>query len=95
MQDIWSLMNFLLPNYLGNYKEFNVQVIRPIHRSFIARRTLAEDYNLSKTSDSKALYNTIDISSNGLHLLRKLHKQVNAKYHVLINSSDLILMVNV
>ena len=72
-------MNFLLPNYLGDYKEFQTNIIRPIHRSFTAQRTLSEDMQLIDNKikiENKSLYRTIDISSNGLQLLRNLHKQV-------------------
>ena len=69
IEEVWSLFNFLIPDFLGNFKEFNTNYILPIKKSVKERVALN---NNGVNSDS--IQYAINISTEGMDILRKLHK---------------------
>jgi hypothetical protein len=79
------LTNFIL---IGPFKVFQSEVVRPLKRSYAARQSLLQSFDAVSQSNSNTIsnkvYSAIEITSEGLNILRKLHKQV-----ILICCSDL------
>lgn len=65
VNELWSIFNFLLPDYLGEYNEFRSEYIAPIQRSF-------EIIESNRGGSS----NRQSISLQGLTKLQQLHKMV-------------------
>ena len=65
VHELWSIFNFLLPGYLGEYSVFRTDFILPIQRSYQIR---ANDAKMGKSSS---------ISVEGLAKLKQLHKMVD------------------
>ena len=64
VHELWSIFNFLLPGYLGEYSNFRAEYILPILRSHRIRSNVD---NMGKNSS---------ISVEGLAKLKQLHKMV-------------------
>lgn len=64
--------------FIGPYKVFESEVVRPLKRSYIARQSLLQSVDTMSQSNSisNKVYSAIEITSEGLTILRKLHKQV-------------------
>lgn len=91
----------------GDYTSFRSSMVKPIQRSFAARKELKQqqqqyesstatknDKINSKVRESAALnkfHQAIDISAEGLNLLRKLHKQVIFNYLFLIHIFNVLI----
>lgn len=81
-------MNFIMPQFLGEYNEFNDTVIKPIKKAFTesesssstSSSSSASSSNLSlkvfKSTNETQLEKNAQISAEGLSILRSLHKQV-------------------
>jgi TATA-binding protein-associated factor len=54
LEDLWSLMHFLLPNYLGNYSHFQKHYLLPIKKSIETIKFFQSNVNTT----------TVDTSSN-------------------------------
>ena len=81
VSELWSLMHFAMPEMLGSYNAFRREVIRPLERSVKAQgRLRLRASSSSSTSDSTCLTRqfaqSIDVSAEGLQVLRQLHKHV-------------------
>ncbi|KAJ1396712.1 SNF2 family N-terminal domain-containing protein [Ochromonadaceae sp. CCMP2298] len=77
VEEVWSLMNFLLPDYLaGDFPTFRSAVVRPIQRSLLVQAEVAS--GVPGQSDKLKFGRSIAISAEGLGVLRRLHKQVRA-----------------
>jgi hypothetical protein len=61
---------------LGDFKEFRSAFVVPIQKSFVARRALLPKLNSTINASGKVFVTNVDVSAEGLNLLRKLHKQV-------------------
>lgn len=75
VEDLWSLMNFLLPEYLGNSQHFHQSYVVPIRKSIDTFKLLKQSVDQGhdiRSSHQKSL----SITANGIAMLRKLHKQV-------------------
>jgi len=81
IEDIWSLMNFIIPEFLGDYKEFSSSTLKPILKAFLDKEceifALPSDIKDSNSNKSAAYEKQIEISAEGMRLLRLLHKQVS------------------
>jgi SNF2 family DNA or RNA helicase len=66
VQELWSIFNFLLPDYLGAYADFRTEYVLPIEKSF----------ELRKTGSNGRTAHQVSISVEGISKLRVLHKQV-------------------
>lgn len=57
---------------------FQSEVVRPLKRSYTARQSLLQSIDAVSQSNSisNKVYSAIEITSEGLNILRKLHKQV-------------------
>lgn len=78
VEEIWSLMQFALPDFLGDEATFRDHYVKPIQKSFKERKKLIDIHKMD-TSSSTVLgtFNaSIDISAQGIDCLHKLHKQV-------------------
>ena len=65
----------------GSYKVFQAEVVRPLQRSYKARQSILQSFDTSAAKQSiisGKIYNAIEITSDGLSILRKLHKQVKS-----------------
>jgi SNF2 family DNA or RNA helicase len=100
VEELWSLLNFLVPDYLGDYSSFRKQSVLPILKAMNERQYLQdterdifrsvvssaeeEDRNAerSKKDIKKAdkvlakFQEAVQLSAEGVALLRVLHKQV-------------------
>jgi SNF2 family DNA or RNA helicase len=75
VEDLWSLMNFLLPEYLGNNHSFQQLYVKPIRKSIDTFKLLKQD--LDQGVDIRVNHQkSLSITANGIAILRKLHKQV-------------------
>jgi len=72
-----ALTYFIL---IGPFKVFQSEVVRPLKRSYAARQSLLQSFDAVSQSNnntiSSKVYSAIEITSEGLNILRKLHKQV-------------------
>ncbi|RYH32305.1 DEAD/DEAH box helicase [archaeon] len=75
VQDIWSLMNFVMHGYLGDQEKFKREYEVPIKRSL---RNLPSFQNMPNDSKnaSKGHERKVCMTSEGIALLRSLQKQV-------------------
>jgi SNF2 family DNA or RNA helicase len=76
-------MQFVLPDFLGNYTEFKEKYVNPIKRSFEETNKLNSIIDVSNNNNNNnnnnslvKFHSAINITSNGINLLGKLHKQV-------------------
>ena len=81
VEELWSVFNFLLPDYLGDFAKFRIEYVLPITSSIRIRRTLTKgsgtfDNKSSKDIESTRYQDKVSIALEGLTKLRKLHRQV-------------------
>lgn len=80
VQDLWSLMNFIIPDFLGGYKTFQGTVMKPISKSMSVQNSIKANVDTSskETSEKKnqLFHKSIDIATEGLDILHRLHKQI-------------------
>lgn len=69
MDDLWSLLNFVLPDYLGDYSSFQAHVIKPVLKSHRIKDVMS-----AKIVKIEA--NQVNVTAEALAVLRTLHKQV-------------------
>jgi TATA-binding protein-associated factor len=69
VDELWSLFNFLIPDFLGDFERFRVEYVLPIQKSFIVRKNV-------DGGDSKSNKHSVTISVEGMSKLHHLHKQV-------------------
>jgi len=74
IDDVWSLMQFLIPDLLGDYDSFRQMYLRPISRAFSHNQ--GRLFLTATSNDSSKLQSQIEISADGLDKLRTLHKQI-------------------
>eukprot|EP00981_Chlorochromonas_danica_P010577 scaffold3290_cov165-Ochromonas_danica.AAC.20 len=70
IEDLWSMMNFILPDYLGDSKSFRKRYETPISRGL---ESLPSLYN---SAANKSQLRRLSLSSEAVYLLRRLHKFV-------------------
>ena len=82
VSELWSLMHFVMPEMLGPYDIFKREVVRPLEKSTKAQellksRAAKESVKLTDSLNLAERYHqSIDVSADGLHVLRQLHKHV-------------------
>jgi SNF2 family DNA or RNA helicase len=82
VEDIWSLMNFLLPDYLNDFQHFSKNFIKPIKKSMEVMKIMEIHQSSSGNSTGKSDINGKEykkqskISVKGLELLHHLHQQI-------------------
>jgi SNF2 family DNA or RNA helicase len=82
VEDIWSLMNFLLPDYLNDFQHFWKNFIKPIKKSMEVMKIMEIHQSSSGNSSGKSDINGKEykkqskISVKGLELLHHLHQQI-------------------
>lgn len=69
-------MQFVLPDFLGNYVEFKEIYVNPIKKSFEETNKLNSNIDANNNNSLLKFHSAINIASNGINLLSKLHKQV-------------------
>ena len=72
VDELWSLMHFVMPDYLGTREAFTADFARPIKRSFVQRQQLLGGGG----GGGGASQGIIDVSAEGVHLLQRLHRLV-------------------
>lgn len=77
VDDLWSIMTFLMPDFLGDYPCFRKTVVLPVKRYFKAM-DLLQDGVLSGVSSRQDApnYSQIEKSAVGLQALHQLHQHV-------------------
>lgn len=86
LEELWSVFNFLLPDFLGAHRPFMKEVVRPVQQSMLERRKLlsleASQARNAQREEGKHPSNErerkLSIAAEGIDILRKLHKQVSS-----------------
>eukprot|EP01041_Mallomonas_annulata_P002030 gene2030-3947_t len=84
VQELWSLMRFLMPDYLGDYITFRRDFVLPIEQSFKEKEKEKESlrkmnptqHMTESTAMTASRFAALDIAAEGLDRLRTLHQQV-------------------
>jgi SNF2 family DNA or RNA helicase len=58
VDDLWSIMQFLVPDYLGDYDTFKDRVVKPVTKSFAERKKLHLYQNRKHLEQKESLGNT-------------------------------------
>lgn len=72
VKEIWSIFQFLLPDYLGDLEKFRRGFINPITKAFKAQERLSH----IETGDKKRPKSAYEVPAVGVERLRCLHKQI-------------------
>lgn len=65
-----------MPQFLGEFHEFNETIVKPIKKAFIESESLSLSLKVFQNSNETQLEKNVQISTEGLSILRSLHKQV-------------------
>lgn len=74
VEDVWSIVNFIIPGFLGEFAAFEEQFVKPIRLSMNYRKRRADDP--SEFSSQQSMQEYFEISAIGLEKLKLLHTQV-------------------
>ena len=70
-------MNFVMPQFLGEFDEFNEIVVKPIKKAFVESESSSTlSLKALNSANEIQLEKSAQISAEGLSILRSLHKQV-------------------
>jgi TATA-binding protein-associated factor len=77
VQELWSLMNFLIPDFLGDYQSFRQKYVKPIQKSILHRQHMPATETSAMSSETSIFsQQALGVTAEGLQLLSSLHKQV-------------------
>lgn len=81
VEDIWSIMNFLLPGYLGTFPSFQKEYVRPIKKTVQKVKLFHLSSNEAPISTHTKGRDTASATPSnlqwkGIELLNSLHKQI-------------------
>lgn len=65
-----------MPQFLGEFHEFNELVVKPIKKAFVESESSTLSLKVLSSSNDSQLEKNSQISAEGLSILRSLHKQV-------------------